>query len=86
MVASVTRSQVLSFRVRAQQLNFDAAELADTAVMDIGVQDTGPDGAGWALSNRGAKAPALVREAITEQAERLAAYRRVPLSGIDIHG
>jgi len=33
-----------------------------------------------------AKAPASVRKAITEQAERLAAYRRVPLSGIDIDG
>jgi hypothetical protein len=53
MVASVTRSQVLSFRVRAQQLDVNAVELANAAVLDIGVQDTGPDGAGWALSNRG---------------------------------
>ena len=53
MVASVTRAQVLSFRVRAQQLDLDAVELADSAVLDIGVQDTGPDGAGWAMSNRG---------------------------------
>lgn len=27
--------------------------LTDTTVLDIGVQDTGPDGARWALSNRG---------------------------------
>ena len=53
MTASVTRSQVLSFRVRAQQLDRDALELNDAAVLDIGVQATGPDGAGWALSNRG---------------------------------
>ena len=53
MVAAVTRSQVLAFRVRAQQLDRDAGVLADTAVLDIGVQDTGPDGAKWALANRG---------------------------------
>jgi hypothetical protein len=53
MVAPVSRSQVLSFRVRAQQLDLSAAELADTAVLDIGVQDSGPDGARWALANRG---------------------------------
>jgi Winged helix DNA-binding domain len=39
--------------VRAQQLDRDALELNDAAILDIGVQDTGPDGAGWALSNRG---------------------------------
>jgi len=53
MVASVTRSQVLSFRVRAQQLDLDAAPSADASILDIGVQDTGPDGALWALANRG---------------------------------
>ena len=45
MVASVTRSQVLGFRVRAQQLDRDSTTLADVSVLDIGVQDTGPDGA-----------------------------------------
>lgn len=59
MVASVTRSQVLSFRVRAQQLNLDAVALADSAVLDIGVQDTGPDGARWAMANRGVEASEL---------------------------
>ena len=53
MVASVTRSQVLGFRVRAQQLDLEGLGLADAAILDIGVQDTGPDGAGWALANRG---------------------------------
>jgi len=53
MVALVTRSQVLHFRVRAQQLDRADVALADCAVLDIGVQDTGPDGARWALSNRG---------------------------------
>jgi hypothetical protein len=32
------------------------------------------------------KASASVRKAVTEQAERLAAYRQVPLSGIDLQG
>jgi hypothetical protein len=43
--------------VRAQQLDRDTLELNDAAVLDIGVQDTGPDGAGWALSNRGVDVP-----------------------------
>jgi hypothetical protein len=53
MVASVTRAQVLSFRARAQLLDRETVAIADTAVLDIGVQDTGPDGARWALSIRG---------------------------------
>jgi Winged helix DNA-binding domain len=53
MVASITRPQVLRFRVRAQQLDRDVGELADTAVLDIGAQNSGPDGARWALANGG---------------------------------
>lgn len=53
MGPSVTRSQVLSFLVRAQQLDRESGLLADTAALDLGVQDTGPDGARWALANRG---------------------------------
>ena len=52
-MASVTRSQVLGFRVRAQHLDGGARDLADAAVLDIGLQDTGADGAVWALSVRG---------------------------------
>jgi len=50
----VAREQVLPYRMQAQQL--DGArprDLLDLAVLDLGVQDTGPDGAGWALANRG---------------------------------
>ncbi len=50
---AVTRRQVLAFRVRAQQLDRDAGTLDDTAVLDLGVQDTGTDGARWALALRG---------------------------------
>jgi hypothetical protein len=49
----VDRRQVMSFRVQAQQLDRAKGTLADTAVLDLGVQDTGPDGARWALANRG---------------------------------
>jgi Winged helix DNA-binding domain len=53
MVDSITRSQVLAFRVRRQQLDRDTGLPADTAVLDLGAQDTGPDGGRWALANRG---------------------------------
>lgn len=53
MTASISRGQVLAFRVRAQQLDRTATELADVAILDIGVQDTGPECGLWALANRG---------------------------------
>src|SRR3954447_16280535 len=52
-VLTISREQVLAFRVRAQQLDRAAGTLADTAVLDLGVQDTGTDGALWALALRG---------------------------------
>ncbi|MET7668252.1 winged helix DNA-binding domain-containing protein [Micromonospora luteifusca] len=55
----VDRHQVMNFRVRAQQLDRDQGTLADTAVLDIGVQNTGPDGARWALAVRGVDVTAL---------------------------
>ncbi|KQT00959.1 winged helix DNA-binding domain-containing protein [Cellulomonas sp. Leaf395] len=53
---AVTRTQVLRYRVHAQQL--DRATRKDrrpdaAAILDLGVQDTGPDGALWALALRG---------------------------------
>lgn len=53
MRTPATRWEVLGYRVAAQQLDRDVGTLADTAVLDIGVQDTGPDGGLWALVNRG---------------------------------
>jgi hypothetical protein len=53
VVLSGTREQVLGFRVRAQQLDREQGSLADTALLDIGVQDTGTDGGLWALAIRG---------------------------------
>src|SRR5918998_2081871 len=49
----VDQRQILSFRLHAQQLDRAKGALADTAVLDIGVQDTGPDGGLWALAMRG---------------------------------
>lgn len=49
------REEALSRRIAAQQLGRPTAPrpLVDAAVFDLGVQDTGRDGASWALANRG---------------------------------
>ena len=50
----VSRADVHGLRVRAQQLDRDGGgTVADTAVLDVGAQDAGPDGALWALAVRG---------------------------------
>ncbi|PRY47761.1 winged helix DNA-binding protein [Geodermatophilus tzadiensis] len=54
MPSSATARDVLALRVATQQLDRDTGTVADTAVLDLGVQDTGPDGGLWALANRGA--------------------------------
>lgn len=59
MVLTAARAQVLDFRVGAQQLDREAGPLAETAILDIGAQDTGPDGGLWALANRGVDVSAL---------------------------
>lgn len=61
MVVSVDRKAVLGFRIRAQQLDRDSGTVGDTAVLDFGVQDTGGDGALWALACRGVD-PARIGE------------------------
>ena len=53
MAGELTRADVLAFRVRAQQLDRTAGTLSDTAVLDLGVQDTGADAGRWALAVRG---------------------------------
>ncbi len=51
---TISRTQVLSYRVHVQQLDRSGAhQVTDAAILDLGVQDTGTDGAGWALANRG---------------------------------
>ncbi|MBX6388965.1 MAG: winged helix DNA-binding domain-containing protein, partial [Frankia sp.] len=53
MADTVTRRQVLWYRVLAQQLDRESGDLADTAALDYGVQETSPDGGLWALAVRG---------------------------------
>ena len=72
---SVDRGQVLGFRVRAQQLDRDSGTLDDTAVLDIGVQDTGPDGGLWALAIRGVDVSAIDDELATVWTLRGAPHR-----------
>ncbi|HEV2810171.1 MAG TPA: crosslink repair DNA glycosylase YcaQ family protein [Acidimicrobiales bacterium] len=57
-VPAVGRSDVLRYRFQRQELDREAGTAPgphDVAVLDHGIQDTGPDGAAWALSNRGAR-------------------------------
>jgi hypothetical protein len=65
MVSGMDRRQVMNFRVRAQQLDRARGTPADTAVLDIGAQDTGPDGGRWALAVRGVDVTALSDKDLT---------------------
>ena len=65
MAREPDRRDILGFRVRAAQLDRDAGALADTSVLDIGVQDSGPDGGRWALSVRGVDASTLGPDELT---------------------
>jgi hypothetical protein len=63
MTTTVTAAQVRRHRVRVQQLDRPVdpgRAVTDAAVLDLGVQDTGPDGALWALALRGV--PVAARE------------------------
>jgi hypothetical protein len=83
-VISLTRAQVLGFRVRAQQLDRELGSLADTNVLDLGVQDTGADGGLWALVNRGVDVSAVADELATAWTLRGAPhlYRRAELPAV----
>ncbi|SCX60977.1 Winged helix DNA-binding domain-containing protein [Klenkia marina] len=84
-MTSWSRADVLAHRVRAQQLDRDAGgTVADTAVLDLGVQDTGPAGAArWALAVRGLVDPDGA-ELATAWTLRGAphTYRRTDLAGV----
>lgn len=78
------RADVLAHRVAAQQLGRSAGTLDDTVVLDLGVQDSGGDGAAWALANRGLDVslgePTLVLLWTLRGAPHV--YRRSELAGI----
>lgn len=57
---AVSRQQVLRYRLRVQQLDATGPRaIDDVAALDLGVQDTGPDGGRWALANRGVEVEQL---------------------------
>ncbi|MBU4614662.1 AlkZ family DNA glycosylase [Rhodococcus sp. GG48] len=56
MTVEVTRAQVLSYRWHVQQLDRPPGSAqcpTDCDLLDLGIQNTGPDGAAWALHLRG---------------------------------
>ncbi|MGY1653182.1 winged helix DNA-binding domain-containing protein [Geodermatophilus sp. SYSU D01119] len=84
---TATAADVLAYRAAAQQLDRDAGTAGgtsarDTAVLDLGVQDTGPDGGAWALAIRGVEPDD--RELATVWTLRGAPhlYRREDLPGV----
>ncbi|MGY1750221.1 DNA glycosylase AlkZ-like family protein [Modestobacter sp. SYSU DS0511] len=80
----LTRAQVLGHRVRAHQLDRATGTTDDTAVLDQGVQDTGPDAARWSLAVRGADVPVKLPGLALAWTLRGAphAYRRADLPGV----
>src|SRR3712207_2405907 len=82
---TLSRRQVLDLRVHAQQLDRATGALADTAVLDLGVQDTGPDGGLWALALRGVDTAALDGDELATAWTIRGAphlYRRADLPGV----
>ncbi|WP_199042613.1 winged helix DNA-binding domain-containing protein [Glycomyces salinus] len=60
----VDRRQIMRYRARAQQIYRDRGTIADTAILDFGAQDTGPDGGAWALALRGADTTGAGRDLV----------------------
>lgn len=82
---SMTRDEVLGYRVRAQQLDRESGSLDDTTILDMGVQDTGPDGAPWALAMRSVDSTELTAGAVAMAWTLRGAphyYRRQDLPGV----
>ena len=82
MPPTLTRRQVLDLRVHAQQIGRAEGSPADTAVLDLGVQDTGPDGGRWALALRGVAADAGELSTVWTIRGAPHLYRRADLPGV----
>jgi hypothetical protein len=81
----LTRRQVLDLRAHAQQIGRPSGDPAGTAVLDLGVQDTGPDGGLWALALRGVDTAALNGDELATAWTLRGAphlYRRADLPGV----
>ncbi|MGX5655910.1 winged helix DNA-binding domain-containing protein [Geodermatophilus nigrescens] len=79
---TATAADVLAYRAAAQQLDRDAGTPAETAVLDLGVQDTGPDGGAWALAIRGATADPAELATVWTLRGAPHLYRRADLPGV----
>lgn len=89
-VVAVERATVLRYRLHAQGLDRPPGavdDATDAAVLDAGVQDTGPDGALWALALRGVAVTATDRPGALAYAWTLRgaphAYRRTDLRAVE---
>ncbi len=85
---TVTQDQARAFRWGAQQLDASPGStrgLADVAILDVGIQETGHAGASWSLACRGLDAfdPADVACVWTLRAAPHV-YRRVDLPGVAV--
>lgn len=83
---TITRAQVIAFRWHVQQLDRPAGVASsptDCDILDLGIQNTGPDGAAWALHLRGTPAD-TVRDLALAWTLRAAphCYRRADLPAI----
>lgn len=84
----ITPEAVRRFRFRRHRLDAEAGSLAraaDLPLLDLGVQDTGPDGSGWALALRGAR-PEVASEVALAWTLRGAphAYRAADLDRVGV--
>ena len=85
----VSRQDVLRFRFRRHELHRPPGSITDpseVAILDYGVQDTGHDGAAWALAVRGAELDQLPDDLPLAWTLRGAphAYRRADLAAVAV--
>ena len=78
-----TRADVLRFRFHRHGLHASAGSVADVPLLDYGVQDTGTDGAQWALEVRGVSSPPALVYAWTLRGAPHA-YRREDIKAVAV--